>query len=358
MKSLLKPSIYWLLVFVPVALFLDYSGARAPLVFFSAGLSIIPIARLIGLSTEQLAAYTGDAAGGLLNATFGNLPELIIALVVLKAGLHEMVIASLAGAILANLLLKMGVAFLVGGLKFHSQDYNANSIRVYGSMMLIATSSMFIPSAFHSFFGTSFASSENTLNIVLSITLLLSYILYLVFMLKTHAETFKSQSGDEEEHEEKWTLYRALGTLIVSAVGAAFMSEVLVGAADATGKAMGMTGLFIGVVFLAVAGGAADLITAFSMASKNKMDLYIGIVMGSSIQIALFVGPVLVLCSLFIGPGQLNLSFVPSLLGSMFFAVLLGIIVAGDGKSNWYKGVQLILFYFILAIMFYFIPVH
>ena len=149
MKDLLKPGIHWLFIFMPIAIILDLNHASAPLIFFSAALSIIPIASLIGRSTEQLATYTGDAVGGLLNATFGNLPELIIAFVALKAGLHAMVLASLAGAILANLLLATGVSFLVGGIKFHNQDYNVTSIRVYSSMMMIAVISLTIPSGFH-----------------------------------------------------------------------------------------------------------------------------------------------------------------------------------------------------------------
>jgi Ca2+:H+ antiporter len=362
MSNLLKPSVYWLFVFAPMAVILEYAEASAPLIFFSAALSIIPIARLIGSSTEHLATYTGDAVGGLLNATFGNLPELIIAMVALQAGLHDMVLASLAGAILANLLLAMGVSFLVGGLRHHSQNYNPASVRVYGSMMMIAVFSLFVPSAFHRFFGSGeFAASENALNIYLSVTLLVAYVLYLVFMLKTHAEFFKSEGGEggheHEQGEKPWPMKKAILFLVGASLGAAFMSEVLVGAAEETGKILGMSSVFIGVVFLAVVGGAAESISAVSMAAKNKMDLSISIALGSSIQIALFVAPVLMLTSLVIGPGQMNLSFNRALLGAMFFAVLLGIIIAGDGRSNWYKGVQLIVFYLILAAMFYYIPV-
>lgn len=361
MTKFLRPSIYWLFAFGPLAVVLEFAEAHAPLIFFSAALSIIPIARLIGTSTEHLATYTGDAVGGLLNATFGNLPELIIAMVALQAGLHDMVLASLAGAILANLLVATGVSFLVGGLRHHSQNYNPASVRVYGSMMMIAVFSLFVPSAFHRFFGSEeFAASENSLNIYLSITLLTAYVLYLVFMLKTHAEFFKSEGGEEGAHEDgekRWSLQKAVTFLVVASLGAAFMSEVLVGAAEETGKILGMSSVFIGVVFLAVVGGAAESISAISMAAKNKMDLSISIALGSSIQIALFVAPVLMLSSLVIGPGQMNLSFNRALLGSMFFSVLLGIIIAGDGRSNWYKGVQLILFYLIQAAMFYFIPV-
>jgi len=215
MKKILKPGIHWLFIFIPVSIILEKSHASAPLIFFSAALSIIPIARLIGSSTEQLAQYTGDAVGGLLNATFGNLPELIIAVVALKAGLHGMVLASLAGAILANLLLATGMSFLVGGIKFHNQDYNVTSIRVYSSMMMIAVISLTIPSGFHILTAEKAAiGNENMLNMYLAIVLLIGYVLYLFFMIKTHADFFKSEGGEqEEEHEEKWSVTRGAGGL-------------------------------------------------------------------------------------------------------------------------------------------------
>jgi len=358
MKNMFKPNIYWLFVFIPIAIFLEKSEASAPLIFFSAALAIVPIARLIGSSTEQLATYTGDAVGGLLNATFGNLPELIIAIVALKAGLHAMVLASLAGAILANLLLAMGASFLVGGIKFHNQDYNVTSIRVYSSMMLIAVISLTIPSGFHILTVDSTAiENENTLNLYLAIVLLVGYVLYLFFMIKTHADFFKSEGGGhEEEHEGKWSITRALITLVGASVLAAFMSEVLVGAAEETGEVLGMSSVFIGVIFLAIVGGAAESISAISMAAKNKMDLSIGIALGSSIQIALFVAPVLVIMSMFVGPSQMNLTFPRPLIVALFLSVLLAALVAGDGRSNWYKGVQLIMIYLIMGMMLYFIP--
>ena len=330
----------------------------APLIFFSAALSIIPIARLIGSSTEHLARYTGDAVGGLLNATFGNLPELIIAVVALKAGLHTMVLASLAGAILANLLLATGASFLVGGIKYHNQDYNVTSIRVYSSMMLIAVISLTVPSGFHTLTAEKPAiANENMLNIYLAIVLLTGYVLYLFFMIKTHADFFKSEGAkQEDEHEEKWSITRALISLVVASVLAAFMSEILVGAAEETGQVLGMSNVFIGMIFLAVVGGAAESISAISMAAKNKMDLSIGIALGSSIQIALFVAPMLVIISLFVGPGQMNLSFSRPLIVALFLAVVLAAMVAGDGRSNWYKGVQLILVYLLMAMMLYFFP--
>jgi Ca2+:H+ antiporter len=358
MKEILKPSIYWLFIFIPIAIFLKHSEAAAPLIFFSAALSIVPIARLIGNSTEQLATYTGDAVGGLLNATFGNFPELVIAIVALKAGLHGMVLASLAGAILANLLLAQGVSFLVGGIKFHNQDYNVTSIRVYSSMMMIAVISLTIPSGFH-LLTTSKPSieNENLLNINLAVVLLTGYVLYLFFMIKTHRDFFKSEgSAHEHEHEGRWSLPRALVTLVVASVLAAFMSEVLVGAAEETGEVLGMSSVFIGVIFLAIVGGAAESISAVTMGAKNKMDLSIGIALGSSIQVALFIAPALVIMSTFVGPTQMNLNFPRGLIVALFLAVILAAMVAGDGRSNWYKGVQLIIVYLIMGMMLYFIP--
>ena len=182
--------------------------------------------------------------------------------------------------------------------------------------------------------------------------------LYLFFMIKTHPDFFKSQAGEEHsgEHEEKWSLTRALVTLVIASVLAAFMSEVLVGAAEETGKVLGMSEVFVGVIFLAIVGGAAESISAVSMAAKNKMDLSIGILLGSSIQIALFVAPVLVILSTFIGPAQLNLNFPRSIIVVLFLTVILGAMIAGDGRSNWYKGVQLIIVYLIMGMMLYLIP--
>jgi Ca2+:H+ antiporter len=358
MKDLLKPNIYWLFAFIPIALVLEETHASAPMIFFSAALAIVPIARLIGTSTEHLATYTGDAVGGLLNATFGNFPELIIATIALKEGLHDMVLASLAGAILANLLLAMGVSFLLGGIKFHNQDYNATSVRVYSSMMMIAVISLTIPSSFHVLAATRSATgNENILNLILAVVLLIGYVLYLFFMIKTHHDFFKSEGGGHGHgHGESWSRGRALITLLLASVLAAFMSEVLVGAAEETGEVLGMSSVFIGVIFLSIVGGAAESLSAISMATKNKMDLSIGIALGSSIQIALFIAPLLVLLSTFVGPGQLNLTFPRPLIIALFLGVILAGMIANDGRSNWYKGVQLVIVYFIMGMLLYFIP--
>lgn len=357
----LKPSINWLFVFIPITLALEHAGTvPAPVVFFSAAIAIVPIARLIVLATEHLSTRTGDAVGGLLNATFGNAPELIIALVALRAGLFDMVRASIIGAILANLLLALGVSFLLGGLRFRNQKYNPVAARVYSTMMLIAVISLIVPSAFNRFFAPEGSiRQEQLLNIGIAIALLLAYGLYLLFALKTHPGSFASADSESEahEHSKQWSVARAVGGLIAASVLAAWMSEILVGAAEGTGKSLGMSQTFIGIVFLAIVGGAAESGSAIAMARKNKMDLSLGIALGSSIQIALFVAPMLVLASYFIAPQPLALSFNRAETGSLFMGVLIATLVCGDGEGNWYKGVQLITVYTIIALMFYFIPV-
>ena len=354
----LRPSISWLYVFLPITVLLDKVGSvPAPVIFFSASLSIIPIASLIINSTEQLAARTGDAVGGLLNATFGNAPELIISLVALKAGNHELVRAAIIGAVLANLLLAVGVSFCLGGLRYHTQEYNPGALRVYSTMMLLAVFSIAIPSAFSRFFSTrAVLRQEQLLNVGLAVVLLVAYGLYLLFMLKTHTDAFRSVSPDKSEHGPRWSVSRAAGSLVAASVLAAWMSEILVGAAEGTGHALGMSQTFIGIVFVAIVGGAAESGSAIAMARKNKMDLSLSVAFGSSIQIALFVAPLLVLASYFLGPQPMDLSFTRAEVGSLFIAVLIGAFVSGDGSANWYKGVQLITMYAIIALMFYFLP--
>jgi Ca2+:H+ antiporter len=356
----IKPSLNWLLVFVPVAVVLDKSaGASASLVFFAAALAIVPIAGLIVRATEQVATRTGDAIGGLLNATFGNAPELIIAIVALRAGLLDIVRASIIGAILANLLLAQGAAFLYGGLRYRDQRFNADGARAYSSMMLIAAISLAVPSAFSRFFAPAGAVREiAALNVGIAVVLLLAYGLYLVFSLKTHPGTFATENADASapHTEAHWSLARSIGSLLVASILAAWMSEILVGAAEETGKQLHMSHTFIGIVILAIVGGAAESGSAVAMAGKNKADLTVGIALGSCIQIALFVAPVLVLLSHWIAPAPLELSFNRAEIGSLLLGVLIGTIVCGDGRSNWFKGVQLLTVYAILCLMFYFVP--
>jgi Ca2+:H+ antiporter len=350
----------WLFIFVPVAVALEHAAPQAHTwIFFAACVAIIPVASLIVNATEHIAVRTGDAVGGLLNATFGNAPELIIAVVALKAGLFDMVRASLIGAILANLLLALGVAFFLGGLRYHDQTYNPAAARVYSSMMLIAVISLVVPSAFSRLFSSEVVvRDEQMLNLGMVVVLLIAYGLYLFFMLKTHPEFFSSSDNEAEHHDAgvHWGLPRAIASLLAASALAAWMSEILVGAAEGTGKALGMSQTFIGIIFLAIVGGAAESGSAISMGRKNKMDLAVSIALGSCIQIALFVAPALVLLSYAVAPQPLELSFGRAELGSMFLAVLIGAIVSGDGRANWYKGVQLIIVYIIMAFLFYFMP--
>jgi Ca2+:H+ antiporter len=357
----MKVSIDWLFVFIPVTLILEHAGQLPPpAIFFSAALAIVPIAALIVRSTEQIATRTGDAVGGLLNATFGNAPELIISLAALKAGLVDMVRASIVGAILANLLLALGMSFFLGGLRHREQKFNPAAARMYSTMLLLASISLIVPSAFSRYFAPDTTiRQEELLNVGIAGTLLLLYGLYLVFSLKTHPGAFASvEEGQGGGHHQgkPWSMPRAIASLVAASVLAAWMSEVLVGAAEGTGKSLGMSQVFIGIVFLAIVGGAAESGSAIVMARKNKMDLAVGIALGSSIQIALFVTPVLVFASHFIGPHPLELSFNRAEVGSLFIGVLIGTVVCGDGQSNWFKGVQLVTLYIIIGLMFFFIP--
>jgi len=360
LSKFLRSPINWLLLFIPLTIALEHlAHVSAPVLFFMAAVSIIPIAALIVRATEQIAHRTGDAIGGLLNATFGNAPELIIALVALKTGYLDMVRASLVGAILANLLLALGVGFLMDGLRFHEQRFNPTAARAYSSMMFLAAVSMTVPSSFSRIFAPNeVIRQEQLLNVGIAIMLLVAYGLYILFSLRTHSSAFASLETEEDtgHHEGLWSVPRAVISLVVASVMAAWMSEILVGAAEATGKALGMSQVFIGIVFVAVVGGAAESGSAVAMARKNKMDLSVGIALGSCIQIALFVAPILVLASYFIAPQPLELAFSRAEIGSLFMAVLIGALVCGDGQSNWYKGVQLTTVYAIIALMFYLVP--
>jgi Ca2+:H+ antiporter len=348
----------WLLVLLPVAVLLDRAGASAPLVFLVAALAIIPLAGLIVRSTEQVAERTGPAIGGLLNATFGNLPELIIAVVALRAGLVGMVRASIVGAVLANVLLALGVAFLVGGRRHHVMDYNPAGARTYASMLVLAVITLGVPAAFHRFTGAESPATGRTLDVATSLVLLATYACYLVYMVATHPDFFAAPAADRHPQHTgpAWSAGRAVGTLVAASAGAAWMSEVLVGAAEATGHALGMSPIFLGMVLLATIGGAAESGSAIAMGRNNKPDLAVGIAMGSSIQIALFVTPVLVLASGLIGTTPLDLAFSRLEIGALLLGTLI-VATTSDGRATWFKGVQLLAVYLIIAASVYWLPV-
>jgi Ca2+:H+ antiporter len=355
-----RPSVSWLLALIPVVIVVDRMAGPAPLVFGLAALVIVPLAALIVRSTERVAEHTGPAIGGLLNATFGNLPELIICVVALRAGLVEVVRASLIGAILANVLLALGVAFLLGGARHHVMDYNPAAARAYGSMLMLAIITLAVPAAFHRFLGAAKPASSRAVDLTTALVLLATYVCYLVYLVRTHPEFFEA-SGARDGHGAHdgpaWSAARALTTLLAASVGAAWMSEILVGAAEATGHAVGMSPIFLGMVLLAVIGGAAESGSAIAMGRANKPDLAVGIAMGSSIQIALFVTPLLVLLSGVVAPAPLDLAFSRLELGTLLFGTLIVVTTAGDGRATWFKGVQLLAVYLIIAASVYWMPV-
>lgn len=357
LKALLRPSANWLYLFIPITLWLEHRGASAPLIFFAAALAIIPIAQLIVHSTEKVAIHTGDAVGGLLNATFGNAPELIISFVALKAGLYDLVLGSLAGAVLANALFATGMAFLLGGLRTRVQSFNPTTSRLLVSMMLVSVISLMVPSAFYrTFEGKVDLEVITDLNTMLAVVLLVGYALYLVFTLHTHKDLFAAEGGGEEHVGPKPSLPKALAFLVLASVMAAFMSEILVGAAEGTGEVLGLSQVFIGVIVLALVGGAAESFSAIAVARKDRLDMSIGITMGSCVQIVLFVTPVLVLASLLLDGPPLLITFGTGTIVVVLLTVLMSAVVTSDGKSQWFKGVMLLMVYLIIALMLYFVP--
>jgi Ca2+:H+ antiporter len=357
MSSFLKPSLNWLLVFIPVTLFIEHTMPEKPtLVFVCAALAIVPVASLIVQATEQIAFRTGDAIGGLLNATFGNAPELIIAFVDLRSGLTDMVRASLVGAIMANLLLGLGLAFLLGGLRYHTQEFNPRAAGMQASMMMLAVISMMVPGGFHTLVTEETLRYERYLNTGIAIVLLVSYALSLLFMIKTHPDFFAGEKSHAEEGEPRLGIGTAVGLLVAASGLAAWMSEILVGAVEGASEGLGVSKLFIGLVVLAVVGGAAELGSAVMMGRKNRMDLAMGIAIGSSVQIAHFVAPLLVLLSLFAAPQPFVLAFTRGEITLVFMTLLIATFVASGGKTHWYKGVQLLTVYLIFSILFFLIP--
>jgi len=354
----LRPSLNWLLAFLPVAVGLEHWGPSPVLVFFAAALALVPIASWIVHATEQLASHTGDAVGGLLNGTFGNAPEIIIGVVALRAGLFEMVLASLVGAILANLLLALGLAFFLGGLRYREQSFRPEAARAYMSMMLLAVTSMAVPSALHAGSGASAVAGERHLNLAVVVLLIASYGLYIFFMLSTHKHLFAAEESPRGHRVggARWGVPRSLATLAAASVLAAWMSELLVGAAEGTGQALGLSKAFIGLVFLAIVGGAAESGSAIAMGRANRMDLAVGIAVGSCIQIALFVAPLLVLLSFVVAPQPMLLQFPRPQVVTTFIAVVVAAVVIGDGRSNWFKGLQLVVVYALIALLAYFAP--
>src|SRR5262245_32704603 len=346
----------WMLIFVPVAIALEFAMPEShTLIFVMACLAIIPLAGWLGQSTEELARHTGEGVGGLLNATFGNAAELIIALMALRKGLYPVVKASLTGSIIGNVLLVFGAAVLAGGFKHKRQIFNATGAQAQATLLTLSAIALVMPAGFHAVAGPPDVNRENHLSLAIAIVLLAAYAAHLIFSLGTHKQLFAGE-GSAGEHEGGWSWKRS--ALVLAGVTAliAWVSEILVGSVEAAAESLGMTRVFLGVIVVAVVGNAAEHSTAVMMALKNKMEISLGIAIGSSLQIALFVAPLLVIASRFIGPRPMDLVFTPAEVLAVFVAVLITGQIASDGESNWLEGAQLLAVYMILAMVFFFLP--
>jgi Ca2+:H+ antiporter len=303
-----------------------------------------------------VATKTGDMIGGLLNATLGNLTELLIALAALRAGQYVLVKASIVGAIVTNALFMLGASLLLGGLKHHVQEYNRNSARLQGGLLFLATIAMLVPSVLaDADAGAANAKFTQTLSLGLSVLLIVTYALGLLFSLKTHRELFASvEHGGSEEKE--WPLPLALGTLAAITVLVALVSEVFVESVQQAAVALGITPAFVGVIIVALVGGAAEMVSAFSAARKNKLDLSVGIALGSSVQIALFVAPVLVLCSYVLGPAPMDLQFWRGAVAMLLIASVTASLVTNAGRSAWFIGALIVMVYVIFGMTLYLLP--
>jgi Ca2+:H+ antiporter len=315
---------------------------------------VVPLAALLSHATESVAAKTGDAIGGLLNATLGNLIELVMALAALRAGQYVLVKASLAGAIVTNTLFVLGASFLLGGLKHHVQEYNRIGARFQAALLFLATVALLVPSAVAQADSAASAAFTSKLSVGLAVLLIASYALSMLFSLKTHRELFASAESAEEA-EAPWPLGLALATLIGVTVVVALVSEIFVvwcGAAES----FGMTPAFVGFIVVALVGGAAEMASAFSGARKNRLDLSVGIALGSASQIALFVAPLLVLLSYVMGPSPMDLQFWPGAVVMMLIATLTASLVTNSGRSAWFVGVLVLMVYLIFALTLYLLP--
>ena len=345
----------WLLIFVPVAIGVHFfAPASHSLVFLLSCLAIIPLAGWLGHATEELSKRTGEGVGGLLNATFGNAAELIIALAALREGLYPVVKASLTGSIIGNVLLVFGASVLAGGFKYKSQRFNATGAQAQSTLLTLAAIALVMPAGFHAVAGPGGFNREDNLSLAIALVLLAAYSAHLVFSLVTHRQLFAGEA--QPEHQPEWTMRKALLVLAGSTALIAWISEILVGSVEATAESLGMTRIFLGVIVVAIVGNAAEHSTAVMMALKNKMEISLGIAIGSSLQIALFVAPLLVIASHFIGPRPMDLVFSPAEVLAVFVAVLITGQIAADGESNWLEGAQLLAVYLILVMVFFFLP--
>lgn len=349
-----------LLIFVPLSLYLEHFRPQGhTLIFFAACLGIIPLAGWMGKATEQIADRAGEGIGGLLNATFGNAAELIIAIVALRAGYLDIVKASLTGSIIGNILLVLGASFLAGGMRYKIQEYSAITARAQAQMLLLVSVAIIIPALFHFLRPAEIAVNEAAISLALAALLIIVYVFSLIFSLHTHKELFRGAPQEETSGEKGhavWSLPVALAVLGVATFFIAWLSEILVGSVEQAALHLGMSKVFVGIIIVAVIGNAAEHSTAVMAALKNRMDLSVGIAIGSSTQVALFVTPFLVFLSYLVAPQRMDLVFTR---GEVFAIIISATLVAhttGDGKSNWFTGLLLLTVYLALAVAFFHMP--
>jgi Ca2+:H+ antiporter len=355
--------VYYLSIFIPIAVAAKVAEASAPIVFFTSAIGVIPTAALMSDATEQLAARAGPGIGGLLNVTFGNAPELIIAFFALEKGLQEVVKASLVGSVIGNSLLVLGASMLVGGWKRERQYFNRTAAHTQAGMLLLAAAALVLPAVFHLIHNGSlpnvselshhYDKTTQGLSGGVAGVLIVSYIAGLWFSLRTHRDLFNVESEDDEEIDENtWTIRKSVLLLAIAGVLVGVMSEILVGSIEKASHQVGLSQFFVGVFVVAIVGNAAEHYVAVVVAHKNKMDLAVNIAIGSSAQIALFVAPVLVILSFFVGPFPMSLVFNGYELAGLIAAVIVANFLASEGEATWFEGVQLLALYLVLGLVF------
>ena len=345
--------LYVLLVFVPVTIAGHFLGFSDTLLFLCSALAIVPLAGLMGKSTDVIAGYAGQKIGGLLNATFGNATELIIAFIAMKEGLFDVVKASLAGSVIGNILLVLGMSMLAGGLKYKTQSFNKNSINITASMLLFAVLGLCIPAIFtHTLPEESLTTQYEGLSIIIACLMLLVYLMQFVFSFVTHRYLYDTVTSDDEE-TPGMKLGTSIGLLVGATVCIAVLSEIFVGTIEPMAESAGLSKTFVGIILVPIIGNAAEHSSAILMAVRNKMDAAAEIALGSSLQIVLFVLPVLVLLSLFFEP--MSIVFTTFELVAVTASVLIANIVASDGESHWLEGLQLVTVYIMIGAAFFFV---
>jgi Ca2+:H+ antiporter len=353
---------YMLAPAIPVAVVLELVHASDVAIFAAAALGVIPPAALMGRATEELASRSGPGIGGLLNVTFGNFPELIIAFFALLEGLQEVVKASIIGSIIGNILLVMGAAMFVGGLGRDKQRFDRTAAGAQSAMLLLALAALVMPAVFQLVAGdglprvdaeqVDFGSTVERLSFAVAIVLILSYVGGLIFSLRTHRSLFNPEDEIDGDAEGAWSVRRAVIALALAGLLVGLMSEILVGSIANAAETVGLSEFFIGAIVVAIVGNVAEHWVAVIVARKDKMNLSINIAVGSSAQIALFVAPVLVLASFVFGPEPMALVFNGFELTALVLAVLIANRVTAEGESNWFEGVQLLAVYLIFALAF------